>query len=673
MRMNKRELEDPRKCEQSKKTPALTAKERAQRWVEMKKLPMPRLLHPVSGAKLLPDERIEYVRDRFILVEGDASAPDASRNIITCTFGKPLSDSQCRDIGNFKTFLKTKAFVQLYAQQLVDEVAAAKDSTALKLIQVGGRQTHIPINLNLAKKKESGPFFLRMLLFSRGPFNQWSLMYPFIKHILPLASVLPPRGQELKDQYLAALAADDLKNAVSAFASYGHFSLSLDETTTENCESLLGVIALGPRGAKAVVAMEFLERNNAQHYLAVFRKMADPSTGGWSSLISGALSCVDAIALDNSSVNVKFMNAIHTAAPTVIFLPDKLHLGDATLGKLFEQPILSDLISLSRRYFTVIAKLRRQEYANWMRGHKALLPLVDPLDETINAKRVAPAMPPGLSDVRWLSRWDRFVFHRARYDAESTFFLEYVKLNSVRILDPEEDDEDKKGAAALVRDIATFYADEEHGGAKLAMDVLFALGEPLASFMTRFQGTLTPLFPYIFDSGEALDAHFWVFKHGFAKGRGTQEWLKLPSHLIARLEALRATAKPEHQRVLDIARSATNDMSAAWRKYWREGAQQVAEAIVDQQMDAYSSARVFDRRLRRNEQYQFKELMETFTWPWLKALDQEQLEREYDTYMQEEFGLFPDNWTVDGFWSALVFGRWSFVVPIGTCCDMAPS
>lgn len=86
-------------------------------------------------------------------------------------------------------------------------------------------------------------------------------MYPFIKHILPLASVLPPRGQELKDQYL--------KNAVSAFASYGHFSLSLDETTTENCESLLGVIALGPRGAKAVVSMEFLERNNAQHYLSV--------------------------------------------------------------------------------------------------------------------------------------------------------------------------------------------------------------------------------------------------------------------------------------------------------------------------------------------------------------------------------------------------------------------
>lgn len=74
--------------------------------------------------------------------------------------------------------------------------------------------------------------------------------------------------------------------------------------------------------------------------ISVFRKMADPSTGGWSSLISGALSCVDAIALDNSSVNVKFMNAIHTAAPTVIFLPGKLHHGDATLGKLLSNLFL---------------------------------------------------------------------------------------------------------------------------------------------------------------------------------------------------------------------------------------------------------------------------------------------------------------------------------------------
>lgn len=94
-----------------------------------------------------------------------------------------------------------------------------------------------------------------------------------------------------------------------------------------------------------------------------------------------------------------------------------------------------------------------------MQGHKALLRLVDPLDESIHAKRVAPAMPPGLSDVQWLSRWDRFVFHRA-LRCRVNLFLEYVKLNSVRILDPEEDGEDKKGAAALVRDIATFYADE---------------------------------------------------------------------------------------------------------------------------------------------------------------------------------------------------------------------
>lgn len=66
----------PKKVRPIKKTSR--SQESAQRWVEMKKLPMPRLLHPVSGAKLLPDERIEYGRDRFILVEGDASAHEAS-------------------------------------------------------------------------------------------------------------------------------------------------------------------------------------------------------------------------------------------------------------------------------------------------------------------------------------------------------------------------------------------------------------------------------------------------------------------------------------------------------------------------------------------------------------------------------------------------------------------
>lgn len=51
------------------------------------------------------------------------------------------------------------------------------------------------------------------------------------------------------------------------------------------------------------------------------------------------------------------------------------------------------------------------------------------------------------------------------------------------------------------------------------MDVLFALGESLASFMTRFQGTVTPLSPDIFDSGRPWMLIFGFSNTGFGDNR----------------------------------------------------------------------------------------------------------------------------------------------------------
>jgi len=624
-----------KKRKEKEKLPPLTVAERRQRWNVIKEMEMPRVTHPTNGGDLLA--KAEKVKDRYTLSDDGLS--------ITCKFGKPLSDGQIRDQGNIRSLFATVKWKKLYARYLMDENAGPG---ATHVIEAGGRRTHVPVSVQVHNHASLGKFFLHMILFAGLAFAIWNKLRPFLAKIIPGVHALPQRGQELKDKFIAGVAEDVRSAAVDHFRK-GRVSIIFDETTNDNCESVFAMVAVRHAG-RALMLLDFLRENSALCYIDSF-SMITKESSSWAPVVGGTrLINVLAMSLDSGSAGIKFVKSVATGAPHILMLFDRIHLADHVLAACFSLPFFASLLSIWRRWLTAIAKERRRQYSDFFNRNRARLPtILVEVNGSMVEKTLTPKYPPSVSDVRWLSKYDSLVHHTQRYELEKEFILHQCQLHNVGKLNPEEDDEEKKGFAKLADDAAAFYHESHDASNKLILDVGSQMIAPLVSFMTRFQVRTKPQFHLIFRDGEHVKAHFKLISKGLSKGRRTDHWDRMPDFVRLPLEEAQQKNSGSYKVALAVLKECANKLATEWKMYWEDGATYVPREMNEQQVDAMSFARVFDPRQKNEEVFKFEDLVEIFTWPRYQP-DLEQLEREYELYLKEPLPDFGESWEIASFW-----------------------
>jgi hypothetical protein len=237
---------------------------------------------------------------------------------------------------------------------------------------------------------------------------------------------------------------------------------------------------------------------------------------------------------------------------------DKLHLASGVGDAIYDLPWIKGWLSIWRRYLMSTAKMRCKTYAEFMLKHKdELPPLVENGAQVFKdnvLQHVTPCFPPGTSSIRWLAKGDAVAHHTERCEVELEFLLHVATIQKEKTKEKEPkactyhlvvsclgllnhsslqtQGKGKKGVVPAVA-VEVEVGDEEdaefrQGTEKLMNDILNKvegnrtlcrtllvgynmLGEPLTSFLLKFQASTVPLFPYLYQAGNALLAHFKVY------------------------------------------------------------------------------------------------------------------------------------------------------------------